>query len=104
MRLPYVVEVQTRNELITDAGYDEGDEWGTIETRRADIKAQTGKEVAESDAVKGRTTYRITMRNGGTQLTSEHRLRHQGRIFEIESVVIDFKRPGTQVATAVEER
>ena len=39
------------------------------------------------------------------QFTLESIPKDAGRnVFEIESVVIDFKRPGVQVATAVEER
>lgn len=102
IRYDLPVELQERVEV--QDGYDEGDNWRTVETRHASIVAVKGGEQTEADAVHGRTTYRITTRLGGAAVTSAHRYRHAGRIFNIESVTADFRRPGIQIAMAVEER
>lgn len=100
--LPYLVEVQELVDGETDADGGVTERWRTLEKRHANIEAISAREQVQAAGVATLSTHRVTMRNGGLRVTGKHRLRYGARIFQIEGVIRDERKPGTQVATCVE--
>ena len=102
MRLPYLVSVQERREQVPDENGAVTFSWADIEKRRADIAAVKASERTAATAVQGTVSHRVTMRNGGRIVKPKDRLLFMGRIFEVDGVLAELRRPGAQVATVVE--
>ena len=60
--------------------------WAAVGVRWGQILPLSGREATPGSQVEGRNTVRITIRYY-PGLTAEHRLTHDGRIFEILSVI-----------------
>lgn len=102
MRLPYVVEVQERREQVPDENGAVSASWAAVDRRHADIEAVKASERTQATAVQGVVSHKVTMRNGGRIVKPKDRLVYGSRIFEVDGVLADLRKPGSQVASVVE--
>lgn len=102
IRLPYLVEVQELVDDETDADGGVTERWRTVDKRHAMIEGLSAREQVQAAGVESLSTHRVTMRNGGLAVTAKHRLKYGTRLFQIEGVIREERKPGTQVATCTE--
>jgi SPP1 family predicted phage head-tail adaptor len=84
-KLRHRVEIQEFTTVIDDDGYPT-ENWGTIATVWASVEPVSGKEYWAAAAVQAETTVKVTMRYRDG-ITTAHRLRFGGRVYDIKAVI-----------------
>lgn len=83
--LRHRIEIQEQAQT-RDAGNQVIRKWSTVFTRWGEILPLRGQERVEAEQVKSKTTVKIRLRYCAA-LTTQHRLKHGGKFYNIESVI-----------------
>ncbi len=83
--LRHRIEIQEQTQTA-DAGGQLIRTWSTVFTRWGEILPLRGKEKVEAEQIKSKTTVKIRLRYCAA-LTTEYRLKHIGKFYNIESLI-----------------
>lgn len=83
--LRHRIEIQEQTQTEDAAGQPIRT-WTTVFTRWGEISPLRGKEKVEAEQVKSKTNVKIRLRYCAV-LTTEYRLKHGGKFYNIESIV-----------------
>lgn len=78
------IEIQTFTRTQNSFG-EESKSWSTSATVWARIEPSKGKEYFDAQQVKGKTSYKVTIRK--TDISTDDRLKYGSKIFEIDAIL-----------------